>query len=269
MDNFAVMAGTALQIDVALLDSRGEPITSYLGSETLLAEVWPGGDRPAAFAAAASWVDATLGSIVVTLSAAQTAPMAEGRYKGRLILTDTALGPLEAYLWTMDLRPAPGTGDPPKVYCDFTDLLEYGRSWLRNLQTDDDDEGFTRQCGRARSWLDELLIGAWPGSYGGTDLGSTLGWRQGQLPNPWLRQKLDAGGLIVRDLVKEICANKTLGFICQGQVGPGEKQQDYPRLARYYHREAAQLVRTLTAEIDSNGDGIPEIAINLGCGSMR
>ena len=165
-----------------------------------------------------------------------------------------------------------GFGEKPALT--FPDLLRYGRSWLRSLQSDEDDAGFSAQCGRARSWFDDLVLARWqvamPIGVGDPGYGAVLvGQNPGQLPSKWLRDQLDAGALIVRDSVVECNAKKALALICEGQVGPGDKGTEFARLGRWYHREADGIARTIRAEIDTNRDGWPEFAVNLGQFSIR
>lgn len=274
MDTYQVRQGEAIPIDFTLQDDQGNPITTYTGTESLAASVSPGGNLPASFMPAASWISGPLGTFNVTISAAQTASLPIGRYFGLATLLDPTLGLLEAANFQLDIVAGVGTATPPTAYCGFADLLEFGGSWIRDLQTPDRKAGFADQCGRARSWLDDLIIGSWTTgnalTLGDPGYGAVLsGQGTGQLPSAWLRQQLDANRLIVRDLVKEICSNKALGFICQGQIGPDDKGQQFLVLSRFYRNEANNLARTLRAEVDLNGDGLPEIAVNLGCTNMR
>lgn len=276
MDIFAVRQGTALDLTVTLTDDQGDPITTYDGTEALAATVWPGGSLASSFSPQVAWRLAPAGQVNIGITAAQTATLEEGRYRGTLELQDPALGWLEASSWAMDVLLGPGSGKVAPSYCSFPDLLRYGRAWLRNLQTEDDDAGFSEQCGRARSWLDDTIIAGWQTYYslnlGDPGYGAVLvGQGTGQLPSVWLRQQLDADALIVRDLVREIAAKKALAFICEGQLGVGEAAEQYAKLGRRYHWDAAQLCKTLRAEIDTIGPGIgpPQFAVNLGQSSMR
>jgi hypothetical protein len=274
VDRFQVLQGAALDLTVTLTDSMGDPITDYTGSETLSARLWPGGNLPTSFAPAASWISAAAGTIAVAHTASQTAGLTVGRYIGTLALVDPTLGPLEAYRWSVEILQGPGTGVAPKTYVDLSDLLEYGSGWLYKLMDAGDEVGFLKQRGRATSWLDDTIIAAWQTgncmALGDPGYGAVLvGQGNGQLPSAWLRQQLDAGALILRDLVKEIVANRALAIICQGKIEMGDKGEDYRKLARFYRNESEQLARTLRAEIDTNNDGFPELAVNLGVSSMR
>lgn len=275
MDNFAVRQGVALVINpVQLQDDQGNPITSYAGTETLAASLWPGGNLPAVATPSASWISGPSGTILLTVTASQTTGLALGRYTGTLDLTDPTYGPLEAYSWSMDVLAAPGSGTLPPVYCQFPDLWTYGKGWLASLQSETEETGYAAERGRARSWLDDLIINAWQASFpigvGDPGYGAVLvGQNPGQLPSVWLREQLAANGLITRDLVIEVTAKKTLAFICEGQLGPSDAAWDFHKLGRFYHREANDLAKTLRAEIDVDSAGYAAFAVNLGMKSMR
>jgi hypothetical protein len=274
MDIFAIRQGEALPIAVQLSDDQGNPVTKYTGLEPLAAAIWPGGNLPAAFMPAANWVSGPAGQLTILVTSGQTAGLDEGRYTGTLSLTDPVAGPVEVYNWSMDVLAAPGTATTPPVYCQFSDLLTYGKGWVRSLQSQDEDAGFATERGRARSWLDDLVINAWEVSFpigvGDPGYGAVLvGQNPGQLPSVWIRQQLAAGGLVLRDLVVEIVAKKALAFICEGQMGASGSTFDFAKLGRWYSREANELVKTLRAEIDADGNGYPQFAMNLGMKSMR
>jgi hypothetical protein len=275
MDNFQVIQGAARTIQVTLRDSLGVVITTYDGTQPLVTTVWPGGSLAASFAPATTWVTPAQGTFQVAITALETAGLAEGRYQLSTILNDAG-SLVQAYAATLDILPAPAGGTSPQSFVTFADLLNYGRSWLRQLQSQDDEAGFLAQQARATSWLIELIVNrwqvAWPITPGDPGYGGVLvGQNPGMLPSKWLRDQLEANPtkLMLRGLVTEIVAKKALAFICDGQVGVGEGSRDYERLARMYHAEAGSLAKTLRAEIDLNGDGWPELAVNLGMASVR
>ena len=272
MDVFSLVAGTALPIRVTLSDSAGLPIVTYPAATPLVAELWPGGERPASFLVAATWADPTAGTVDLLIAAAQTVGLAAGRYRGRLVVTDPFEGPLVGYEWAVDLTPAPGTEVEPPSYCRFADLLDYGRSWLPGLQGADDEAGFAEYRGRARAWLDDLILDA-RRSRGGASLGSpgygaSLYGAGGATPNPWLRAQLDADLLIRRPWVVECTAKKALALICDGQIGPTEAGDGYARVGRGYANEARSLALSSTAEFAA-ADGSTAFSIYLGGGSIR
>src|SRR5262249_49571076 len=131
-------------------------ITSYNGTETLATEVWPGGNRANGFSPSTTWSDHTEGKVQIAITAAQTAGLALGRYQVYSTLTAPASDPVAILIAQLDVVATPGTTPAPTSYCSYADLLKYGRGWLRQLQTDDDEAGFAEQLGRARSWIEDL-----------------------------------------------------------------------------------------------------------------
>jgi hypothetical protein len=275
MEIYSIRQGEALEITVTLLDDQGDPIPGFSGSEVLTSPLWPGGNLPAAAYAQVAWLDFTVPSISLSIAGSVTATLAEGRYFGLIDLLDVTDAHLEAYRYAIDILLAPGSAVAPPTYCLFPDLLKYGRRWLRTLQTEDVEAGFLEECGRARSWLDDLIVSAWqgfrtrgldPGGYG-PPLG---GIYASNYPSIWLRQQLDAGGLAVRDIVIECTAKKALAFICEGQVGSDNKTFNFAKLAAYYHREANAIQRCIRAEMNTDPTtGYPQFVVTLGTMDVR
>jgi hypothetical protein len=264
-DNFDVAQGAALTIDVTLRDDQGNPLSGYTGSEPLVTEVWPGGSRAASFSAATTWVSPSAATIAIPITAAQTTGLAPGRYQ---LLTTVApvSDPLDAYGCTIDVLPAPGTEAAPTFYCSYADLLKYGRAWLRQLQTDDDEAGFAEQMGRARSWIEDLAHAHYRVAAMTMVIGSqAFGPRRSGARSTWLQEQLDANTLILTDQIREAAAKKALAFICEGQVGPSESSAPYARLARMYHSQADYLGTCLTLSLDTNGDGFADVNIDCSC----
>ena len=141
MDNFAIRPGVALPIDAALFDDQGDPITKYAGTETLAATLWGGGGLPPSCTPTATWESGPAGTFLVYLSPAQTLALAEGRYYGKVDLLDPVDGRVEAYKWSLDVEPAPGTATTGPLYASYRHIKRYGRAWIGNLQGVD-DEGF-------------------------------------------------------------------------------------------------------------------------------
>jgi hypothetical protein len=155
---------------------------------------------------------------------------------------------------------------PPRTYCDYRALLRYGRSWLRQLQTDDDEAGFAEQLGRARTWIEDLAHAHYRVASMAMVVGSqAFGPRRSGARSTWLQEQLDADTLMVTDQVREAAAKKALAYICEGQVGTSEASMAYAKLARMYHSQADSIATYLTLSLDTNGDGFPDINIDCSC----
>jgi hypothetical protein len=259
----AVTQGSRLQVKATLRDQLGQPLAGYDGTETLAAVVWPGGDRAASFDATATWVDAPAAAVLVTMSAAETAALDPGRYELLVRVQAPGQDPDDAYGCAVDIIGAPGTGAAPKVYCNYAHLLRFGRSWLRQLQTDDDEAGFAEQLGRARTWIEDLAHAHYRVASMAMVVGhQAMGPRRSGARSPWLQAQLAADTLIVTDQVREAAAKKALAYICDGQIGVGDAAVQYARLAKFYHSEADYIGSCLTLELDTDGDGYSDVTID-------
>ena len=154
-------------------------------------------DRPGrAIAAVATlaptWKDATYGLVSVPVPGSATAGLAAGSYLVTVGLTDASADIFEGIL---EVGYAAGTDTLPPVYCSYDDLLDY-TDWIGKLWTPKDLTGFARQRGRARSYLDDILVSLWKWdtsapSIGQPGFGSWLmGGGQDTYPSQWLRDML-------------------------------------------------------------------------------
>jgi hypothetical protein len=267
MDSFSVSQGAALAIPpVTIRDMFGNPITTYVGTESLSTEIWPGGNRAGSCSAITHWVDTTQGTISIVLTAAETTGLATGVYQGLTRLTATGQDPVDVYRFRLELEPYAGTEATPTYYAQYSDLLKYGRSWLHQLATDDDEAGFAEQLGRARSWIEDLAHAHYRAAAMTMVIGSqAFGPRRSGARSTWLTDQLAANTLMLTDQVVEAAAKKALAFICEAQVGPNESSAAYARLARMYHSQADYLGTCLTLSLDTNGDGFPDVNIDCSC----
>src|SRR5438067_2285520 len=152
-ENYDVSVGSQLVIDATLRDGDGNPLSGYTGSEALSTVVWPGANRAVAFTPLTIWTTPAVGLIAITITGAETATLSPGRYD---LLTRVADGAEwdDGYFATLTVTGFAGTGVAPKEYVTYADLLQFGRSWLKELQTDDDQAGFAQEVGRASDWID-------------------------------------------------------------------------------------------------------------------
>jgi hypothetical protein len=265
-ENYQLSQGSALTIQSAVVDQFGNPVTTYTGSETLTTVIWPGGARPVSCTPATSWIDHTQGIISILITAANSTALAGGRYSLLTTVTPIASDPIDGYGCTIDILVAPGMATPPTTYTTLDDLLRYGRSWLRQLQTDDDQAGFAEQQGRARSWIEDLAHAHYRVASMTMVVGSqAFGPRRSGARSTWLQEQLDANTLMLTDQVRECAAKKALAFICAAQIGVNDSSAAYARLARMYHGEADYLGTCLTLSLDTNGDGFADVNIDCSC----
>jgi hypothetical protein len=67
----------------------------------------------------------------------------------------------------------------------------------------------------------------------------------------------------------ECVTYKTLAFICEKRVTFDEQGESYRQRAQWYHRKASNSLRRYRPALDTNGDGHPDIAFNLGVITFR
>lgn len=265
-ENYQVSQGSALTIQSALVDQSGNVVTTYTGAETLTTLVWPGGAQPTTYTPTTTWVTPAQGTISILVTAADSTGLAAGRYQVLTRVTASGHDPVDGYGCTLDVLQAPGTETPPTTYCAYSDLLRYGRSWLRQLQTGDDEAGFAEQLGRGRSWIEDLAHAHYRVASMTMVVGSqAFGPRRSGARSTWLEQELAADTLIITDQVREAAANRALYEICRAQIGVGDKAGDYARLARMYRSQADYLGTCLTLSLDTNGDGFADVNIDCSC----
>jgi hypothetical protein len=263
-ENYQVSQGSSLTIDVEMRDSDSEPVTDYTGSEDLVCSVWPGDARGVTFSPVAEWttVSPDPNVISITITDEQTANVEPGRYQ-LLLKIDDAGEIVDAFACTVTVTLVAGVGVAPRTYTSYDDLLRYGRSWLKQLQTSDDQLGFAEQQGRARTKLEDIAHAHYRGGSLATYVGGYSGGpRIWPGRSAWLQEQLDAGYLMVTDQVKELCAKFALAEVCRGQIGTGDSASAYARLARMYESEANYLASCLIIGIDSNSDGVAETTID-------
>src|SRR4051812_41392119 len=267
-ESFSLSQGASLPLVVQALDASGLPAAGFAGTEALATVVWPGGNRAASFSPATTWADAAAGKIRIAVASAQTTALAPGRYRLLTRSTAPSADPVDVYACTIDVEASAGSAPAPKSYCDFDVLLQFGRSWLRQLQTPDDEAGFAEQLGRARSWVDDLAHAHYRVASMAVIIGGqALGPRISGARSAWLQEQLDADKLMLTDQVREMAARKALGLICEAQVGLGNNAAQYARLARMYHAQANYLATCVALSLDTDGDGYADVTIDCSCTS--
>ena len=283
MDYWRVAQGSTVSYIATINDANGNPVP-YIGNETLAGQVWPGGLEAVVWSPALSWYSAGAGQVLVPIAGTQTAALAPSLYRFKIIVTDGG-GSHDAFESQLEVLYSPGSVGAPPTYTSIDDLYTYA-DWILDLQASASQNvaGFLKQQGRARSWLDDMLVSRWkwnsyaptPGTpgYGSYSL---YGGRD-PFPSKWLRDQLATWpgppttnpgiGLIVRDQTKEIVAKKAISLICASQIGR-ESDRDYRKLARYFAREAEELAKVTRCEIDLNNDGYADLVIDLGSTNLR
>jgi hypothetical protein len=264
MDHHEATQGRALTVLVDLIDGRGARLTNvYAGTEPLATTVWPGGSLAPSCTPATAWVSPpSAGQISFTVSAAQSAALAPGRYRVLSDLTDAGVI-VPCYQATLDVLSGPGVGTAPPAYTTLPDLQDHARGWLKMLQSRDDGTGFAREQGRARSWLEDCGHAHFRSGSMVMVIGSTAyGPRRSGARSQYLTDQFAADALLVTDQIKEAVAKKALAYITESVID-GDATARYSKLAGFYHNQANYLAACITLGLDTDGDGSPDIVIDL------
>jgi hypothetical protein len=108
IENYICTQGSSVQIVGTLKDAAGNTILDqYDGTEALTTQVWPGGPRPASFAPATTWIDPAAGTVLVTITAAQTMLLYPGVYEGLTRLAEAG-DQIDALDFTLTVVHGPG-----------------------------------------------------------------------------------------------------------------------------------------------------------------
>jgi hypothetical protein len=258
--------------DVPAVDSNGDPI-AYTGAELLSAKIWPGGLRAGLITLTPTWKTPASGITNLVITGVQTATLVPAIYRVVCTLTDAG-GAHDYYRGDLEIFADPGTEIVAPAYCTVADLRDHA-AWIDDLQAESDQAGFARQLGKARKWLDDLIVNRFKVQSSGALLPGqpgygaySLGMGDDMPPSKWLRDQLDANLLIVRESTVELCALRALWLICSAQVGR-DPDGPYQKLARGFLLRADNLAKTYRAEIDPDGSGYPSITVNLGQTNLR
>ena len=96
-EKYAATQGAAIAINPTLRDIAGNIIVTYTGSENLVTKVWGGSTETASFTATTTWILPSAGTILIDITAAQTATLEPGNYEVQTRLTDPFYGQVDAF----------------------------------------------------------------------------------------------------------------------------------------------------------------------------
>jgi hypothetical protein len=274
MNVFKLTQGCDRSIDLTLYDPVGNPITAYSTGDVLSSKVWRGGSQPVLFNPSVDWIAASLGTYRLSFKASDVASLAPGRYFVDVQIVTVANRTIDALDAQIEVMAAPGVSQPLSTYATFSDALPYA-PWLSTAIGDQDTGDLNVHFHNARTWLEGIIQAKYRTYYGNQNWGYSIfgrpfpfDWLQ-QGDSPWLQQLLDANKLLVRPRVIEITAKRALGTLLKSRIAPTEGESNYQRLAYGFLAEADSLVLSLTAEIDTNGDQITDLAVPCGISSIR
>lgn len=263
--------GTDADYQLGLID----PVTGaalsgqFVGSDTLAAVAWDGGDGATLATFGATWIDASAATIKLSVRASDTTPLEAQPYPVRVTVTKSGRS-LVAWEGWIDLSPSPGSTAAKATYGSYADMVQYGGPWLRDLLVSGTSRaGFVDERARARTTLDEWILANYRPArpYGSMGIGygtSPYLFTSPEGPNPVIKGYLDTNKLIVDDKVREVVARLAIAFACEGKLNPDLERDPYAAQSRYQFNLAILKARGLVARIDTNGDGYAEFTVNLG-----
>lgn len=256
---------------LTLYGPDGAAVTGFQPTDTLTATMWAGEDQQVLWNPPVSWISAANATIQLSFTAAglAAAGITPGSYRVQVIVV---AGPqtLVAFDGVSRFTAAPGSSTLPPVYCQYSDMKVYA-PWLGSLlESTEELTGFAAERGRARQWLDDLIARNYRGgvaSVFGNDPsggpGGIWGTRRTFIYSPYILDQLVQNHLIVRPAIVEATAKYAVGLVLQAQLGRGPTS-DFARLADRFLADAHNSAVCLTCEIDTNNDGIGDIAVLLG-----
>ena len=261
--------GTIRRYGLDLVDpaSGSNRVGEFADSTATRAFVWAGDSSGALATLATTWAQAADGQLFLDVLPANLEPLELQPYPLRVeTLTGGAFSPAwSGWLVVVD-EPGAALGPAPRVYCGYRDLTRLGGKAIDQLRSLDEGAGFLASRLEAREWMDEVILARYrPAGLGAGGFclgtGPALG---ADSPSSWLKGKLDAGGLILTDAAVRLAATKSLAFLWGRQA-----DASYQRRSAAAHRNADSGAAGLVAQIDTNADGIADLAINCGVFSTR
>jgi hypothetical protein len=267
-DLITVAQGLSSTWTVTIRGPSGAAYTGYTGAEGLTGTVRVGRDTTPLIVLAPTWLDATLGTIALPIPGAVTRDLETGRYLVQIALADGSADLFEGFL---QVNYSPGTAAALPTYGSYGDLLDRA-PWIATLQKNTDLAGFARQRNQARAWFEDLVhrhdrggsglstdFAFVPGISFGGEFG--MGYRGGGKSRE-LQTWLDAGRLDLTTQVIDAVSCFAIALVCQRQISSAGSD-GYERAARKWFAMAEAVAQMITAEIDSNGDGVNDYTISL------
>lgn len=277
METVTVRQGTALSLTITLANADG-PL-AYVGTETLQAIVWAGDDQSALATLTPTWLDATAGTVSLTIPAATTTSLDPAAYTISLTVVSASVK-YEGWRAWLRIESGPGSADAPAVWCSYDDMLRFA-SWLDQIQGESDTAGFAEQRARATEWAIEQGMSrardmlelqfqrhaaryntntlTWVIPDSGVDLGPQ--WGRSSYIEPqmlddlttWRSRFDDTTCVVVDSRMKEIVARYAIAMACDQQIGEMAKTS-YQELAARFRRKAIQLMAGYTWEFLTPAD---------------
>jgi len=262
--------GTDRDYQLVLSDDAGNLATGYLSSDPVTCAVWPGDAVAPLATPTVVWTTAPT-TLKLTIAATDIAALEVQPYPIRVMIAHGGRSILAWKGW-LDLSASPGAGVALPVYAPFGRMLDYAGSWFKKLLLETSEAGFANERSRARTYLEAVILARYrPRQFGyHVDLsyGVSYLW-YGDAPDPMLKGFLALNNLIVTPKVIEIVSRLAIAYVCLGDIGNAGQANPYLENGRENWAIAQGLIKGYVAEIDINGDGYTDIAINCGVVNTR
>jgi hypothetical protein len=270
MDTFTAFQGRDAGFVAQLVAEGGAAYTGYSGTEPITANFWAGNETsPIAGVATATWASAAAGTVDVAIAGSNTGALVPGTYDVELVI-----GNVTVWRAFINLESSPGNSAGRTAKVTLRHLRKHYRRVDKLLASADfsDDPTALEARADAWDWFQDLLHrhyrgGGWIGgdySFGPLITMGLYGpgyYRSGRR-SKHLQDWLDAGRLDLTTSVLDAMALYALSQILGGMVAL-EGKGGYGELACQFAVRAETLVATITAEIDSDGDGVNDRVIRL------
>jgi hypothetical protein len=267
-----VVAGSDRSWGTTLRNAGGALV--FDPSDPLDADVWAGGEGSSALAVlfhpTVAWDDAAAGTAILSVAAAQTATLDPGTYRLQVGVTTGGARAI-GFDGQLQVLEAPGTAEAGTPYCSYADMILYYDQIgvLANRRTD--EANFLAQRMRAKVEIDRMLVLRYDPRSGRTMTRQTerhpsLGY---DVPDPdaippspaQLSAYLQAGGLILEDMVREMAAKLAIALVLERQLAGGNAYRDE---ADRFRLMAERMFRCYQAQIDTSDplDGVADLLID-------
>jgi hypothetical protein len=256
------------------ISDDGTDLTGFNSTTNILsADIWAGDNQPSLNidGLQAYWTNAAQGQYTISVPPIDPT-IVDAIYSLRVLMTTGDVSK-EIYRGRIRFIDAPGQFCKQlNVYCSYRDVVDHA-PWIESLQTDLDRSGFQRQRSAAKNWIDlaivkraKVLDNAWmQGSnylyYGVVPPGFAY--------SRYIQSLISEGKIMVDQNLSDIAAYYTIHLICETQFSPQGAYGPYLDISRRMYGMAAQRLETAIIQFDTNNDGLPEIAVEIGRASGR